>query len=68
MKRSDDYNTNVNNNNGLIDNVSNNISSINIPYSMKLLIQELMTLSIAPRILTNYDFDNIDDHIIKNVE
>ena len=68
MKRSDKYNININNNNGLISH-GDNLSNINVPYSMKLLIQELMTMNIAPRLLTNTIISNeeLNNKIIDNI-
>ena len=44
-------------------------TNIQLPYSMKLLIQELMTMCIAPRLLTNtiISNENVNDNIIDNI-
>jgi DNA-directed RNA polymerase II subunit RPB2 len=55
MKRSDDYSTYFNNRNGMIvnDNIyessNDNINRVDIPYSMKLFIQELQSMSISAK-------------------
>ena len=52
MKRSDGYNVQVNEKTGLIDysNTDGSNCKISIPYSMKLLIQELQAMSIYTRL------------------
>ena len=32
---------------------------VNLPYCMKLLIQELQTMSLAPRLITDTNIDNV---------
>ena len=60
MERSDKYSVNIDNRTGLISNgeESENIVNLNMPYSMKLLLQELQSMSIAPRLITNDSVEN----------
>ena len=60
MERSDKYSMNIDNRTGLISNgeESDNIVNLQIPYSMKLLLQELQSMSIAPRLITNDSVEN----------
>ena len=59
MERSDKFNVQVDNTSGLInyDNTNNNIN-VQMPYSMKLLLQELQTMSIGARIVTDTNVTN----------
>ena len=54
MERSDAFKVQVDTNTGLIsyDDQLENKTMVNIPYCMKLFIQELETMSIAPRLVT----------------
>jgi DNA-directed RNA polymerase II subunit RPB2 len=69
MKRSDAYNYNINETSGMMsyDKDDNNICNIELPYAMKLFMQELQCMSIVPRINTNTDDNNISalDHLMK---
>lgn len=60
MERSDKYNVHINDKTGLIYNgeESEDIVNVEMPYAMKMLIQELQTMSIAPRLITNNSVDN----------
>ena len=69
MERSDKYTVQVNENSGLIDyNEENkNIVNVQMPYSAKLLMQELQAMNIGPRIDTNQNISNPAIHeYIKN--
>jgi DNA-directed RNA polymerase II subunit RPB2 len=61
MERSDKYNVQIDKYTGLIcydDKPLYEKNIIQIPYASKLLIQELQTMSIAPRLVTSVDIDN----------
>ena len=60
MERSDKFNVQINKNNGLISysNENNARSNIYMPYAMKMLLQELETLSIAPRLVVDSNISN----------
>jgi len=70
MERSDKYTVQVNENSGLIDyNEENkNIVNVQMPYSAKLLMQELQAMNIGPRIDTNQNISNpaIHEYIMNN--
>ena len=61
MERSDAFKVEVDKKTGLIsyDDKKEDKVTVNIPYCMKLLIQELQTISIAPRIVTESIIGNI---------
>ena len=69
MKRSDAYNMNINETSGMVsyEKDDKNICNIELPYAMKLFLQELQCMSIMPRINTNTDDNNISalDHLMK---
>ena len=60
MNRSDGYQVQIDNRSGLINYDENEESKdiINIPYSMKLMLQEFQSMSIAPRIITESEYKN----------
>jgi len=60
MERSDKYSVKINDRTGLISNgeENDNICSVDMPYAMKMLLQELQTMSIAPRLITNDSVEN----------
>ena len=65
-KRSDSYSVTINENDGLITNELNeNSVKVNIPYAMKMLLQEVQTMSIGPRLVTNTNINN--DKIFDNI-
>jgi DNA-directed RNA polymerase II subunit RPB2 len=60
MERSDKFTVNINEKTGLISNKQDESEDvqIQIPYAMKMLLQELQTMSIAPRLVTNDMIEN----------
>ena len=60
MERSDKYSVNINNKTGLISNgeESDDIVNVKMPYAMKMLLQELQSMSIAPRLITDNSVEN----------
>ena len=60
MERSDKYSVNIDQRTGLIASgeESDDIVNVNMPYAMKMLLQELQTMSIAPRLITNNSVEN----------
>ena len=62
MERSDKYQIQINEKTGLIDHGENDskVVTVELPYAMKLLIQELQTMSINPRLITDTDIQNPD--------
>ena len=62
MDKSDKYKIQINENTGMIDH-SQNIDKkfdVELPYAMKLLIQELQTMSINLRLITETNIENPD--------
>jgi len=79
MERSDAFTYNIENENGTIaidknnklyssykDAKNNNFSSIKTPYAFKLLLQEIETLGIQPRLLNENTNKNILEHLDEN--
>ena len=60
MERSDKYSVNIDQRTGLIASgeESDDIVNVNMPYAMKMLLQELQTMSIAPRLITTNSVEN----------
>ena len=72
MKRSDEYKVQINQNNGLIDYSDSDDpkNMITMPYSMKLLIQELQSMCIYPRIEVDSGISNkpVFNYLIQNLQ
>ena len=60
MKRSDDYNVQINESTGLIDytNDDSQKASYQVPYAFKMLLQELQSMCIYPRIIVENSISN----------
>jgi DNA-directed RNA polymerase II subunit RPB2 len=60
MERSDKYSVNIDQRTGLIASgeESDDIVNVDMPYAMKMLLQELQTMSIAPRLITTNSVEN----------
>ena len=71
MKRSDEYSVQINESSGLIDYSDNDDTKhmVSMPYSMKMLLQELQTMCIYPRIEVESEISNkpVFQHLINNI-
>ena len=67
MERSDSYKVQIDKKDGFIsyDDKKEDKKMVNIPYSMKLLIQELESMSIATRLITE---ENVNTDIFNNMK
>ena len=71
MKRSDEFNININKNSGYIENnITENTVNVNLPYSMKLLIQELQSMGISSKLACETDDVNksVFNYLKKNAD
>jgi len=71
MERSDKFDLYINKHNGLITHTKDSHSDkrVFMPYAMKMLIQELETMSIAPRLVVEKEPDNdfVNRYIMENL-
>ena len=71
MKRSDDYNVQINESTGLIDYTNDDSQKcrIQVPYAFKMLLQELQSMCIYPRIVVENSISNkpVFQHLINNI-
>jgi DNA-directed RNA polymerase II subunit RPB2 len=63
MERSDKYEVNIDRKTGLISKgLTVNDDKVQMPYSMKMLLQEIQAMSIAPRLITDTNIENPHVH------
>tara|TARA_B110001469_G_C9464486_1_gene233800 strand:- start:39 stop:722 length:684 start_codon:yes stop_codon:yes gene_type:complete len=71
MKRSDEYQVQINESTGLIDYTDDDSQKcmINVPYAFKMLLQELQAMSITPRVVIDSPISNkpVFQHLINNL-
>ena len=71
MKRSDEYSVQINESSGLIDYRDDDTQKcrIQLPYAMKMMIQELQSMCIYPRIIVEHNLSNkpVFQHLINNI-
>ena len=69
MERSDKYKVNVDGKTGLITHKEDeSVFGVEMPYAMKLFIQEMQGMNIAPRLIMDEQHENQDvfEHIENN--
>ena len=66
MERSDKYKVQIDNKTGMIshDEIGENKKMVNMPYAMKLLIQELESMGVGARLITE---DSVNEDIFKEL-
>ena len=63
MERSDKYEVNIDRKTGLISKgLTVDDDKVQMPYSMKMLLQEIQAMSIAPRLITDTNIENPHVH------
>ena len=71
MKRSDEYSVQIDESTGLIDysESDNQKCRIQVPYAFKMLLQELQSMCICPRVVVENSIANkpVFQHLIKNI-